>query len=248
MTGEPAHPFTLTNLTSHALFARIFRAASIASLNARPITQTGIDDHASLPQPYLRPVEENRRRRVRPPVGLGAPRARPWRPAVHRSARPLRPDPDRRRSGFAGLQDGRDRARRMGDPRRRRGQGARRRDRQRQPADRRDRDLRARDRSAVGGQGTAAAGVRRARLSRGHPPEIPLPRPAPRHAAQEHRGAHEDHRRDAQAHGGGGLHRIFDADPDGFLARRRARLPGAVAASIPASSTRCRRRRSSTSS
>ena len=98
---------------------------------------------------------------------------------------------------------GRDRARRMGDPRRRRGQGARRRDRQRQPADRRDRDFRARDRGAVGGQGTAAAGVRRAGLSRGHPPEIPLPRPAPRDAAQEHRGAHEDHRRDAQAHGRG---------------------------------------------
>ena len=123
-----------------------------------------------------------------------------------------------------------------------------RRDRQPQPADRRDRDFRARDRGAVGGQGTAAAGVRRAGLSGGHPPEIPLPRPAPRDAAQEHRGAHQDHRRDAQAHGRGRLHRILDADPDRVLAGRRARLPGAVAASIPASSTRCRRRRSSTSS
>ena len=34
----------------------------------------------------------------RSPVRLGASRARPWRPAVHRPARPLRPDPDRRRS------------------------------------------------------------------------------------------------------------------------------------------------------
>ena len=67
----------------------------------------------------------------RAPVRLGASRARPWRPAVHRPARPLRHDADRRRSGFAGLQDGRDGARRMGDPRRRRGQGAHGRDRQR---------------------------------------------------------------------------------------------------------------------
>ena len=117
----------------------------------------------------------------------------------------------------------------MGDPRRRRGQGARRRDRQPQPADRRDRGFRPRHRGAVGGQGAAAAGVRRARLSRGHPPQIPLPRPAARHAAQEHRGAHQDHRRDAQAHGRGRLHRILDADPDRLVAGRGARLPGAVA-------------------
>ena len=122
------------------------------------------------------------------------------------------------------------------------------RDRQRQAADRRDRGLRPRDRGAVGGEGAAAAGVRRARLSRGHPAEIPLPRPAPRHAAQEHREAHQDHRRDAPPHGRGRLHRIFDADPDRLVAGGRARLPGAEPHPSRASSTRCRRRRSSTSS
>ena len=48
--------------------------------------------------------------------------------------------------------------------------------------------------------------------------------------------------------GGGRLHRIFDADPDRLVAGRRARLPGAVAHPFRANSTRCRRRRSSTSS
>ena len=81
-------------------------------------------DHAPLPQPYLRRVAEIRCRYDSPPFRLGAPRPRPWRPALHRPARSLRPDADRRRPGFAGLQDCRDGARRMGYPRRRRGQGA----------------------------------------------------------------------------------------------------------------------------
>jgi hypothetical protein len=51
----------------------------------------------------------------------------------------------------------------------------------------------------------------------------------------------------APPHDRSGLHRIPDADPDRLSAGRRARLPGAVA-SIPASSTRCRRRRSNSSS
>ena len=69
-------------------------------------------------------------------------------------------------------------------------------------------------------EGTAAAGVRRAGLSGRHPPQIPLPRSAPRDAAQEHRQAHADHRRDAPAHERGRLHRIPDADPDGLVARK----------------------------
>ena len=66
--------------------------------------------------------------------------------------------------------------------------------------------------------------------------------------AQEHRRPHQDHRRDAPAHGGGGLHRILDADPDGILTGRRARLPGAVAAPSGQVLRACRRHRSSTSS
>ena len=115
-------------------------------------------------------------------------------------------------------------------------------------ADRRHRSLHPRARSAGRGQGTAAAGVRRAGLSRGHPPHAtassicaarrctPTSSSAPRSSL------------DAPPHGRHRLCRIFDADPDRFVARRRARLPRAVAASIPASSSPCRRRRSSTSS
>ena len=89
--------------------------------------------------------------------------------------------------------------------------------------------LRQRDRGAGAGRRTAAAGVRRAGISRRHPAEVPLPRPAPREAAPEHHDARRDRRFDAQAHEGAGLLRIPDADPDGVVAGRRARLPGAVA-------------------
>ena len=44
-----------------------------------------------------------------------------------------------------------------------------------------------------------------------------------------------------------GLLRVHDADPDGIVARGRTRLSLSPAASIRASSTHCRRRRSSTS-
>ena len=57
----------------------------------------------------------------RAPVGLGPSRARPRRAAVHRPARPLRPDPGRRRPDSPAFKRGRDGARRMGDPRRRHG-------------------------------------------------------------------------------------------------------------------------------
>ena len=66
-----------------------------------------------------------------------------------------------------------------------------------------------------------------------------------------HRQHHAPLRRDpqpAQPHGGAGLHRVPDPDPDRLLARGRARLPRAVAACIPASSTRCPRPRSSSNS
>ena len=50
------------------------------------------------------------------------------------------------------------------------------------------------------------------------------------------------------AHDRGGLHRVPDADPHLELAGGRARLPGAEPRASRASSTRCRRRRSSSSS
>jgi aspartyl/asparaginyl-tRNA synthetase len=56
-----------------------------------------------------------------------------------------------------------------------------------------------RDRSPVVGQGTAAAGLWRARLSGRRAPQVPLPRSAPRDAAQEHHHPHQGHRRHAQA-------------------------------------------------
>ena len=64
--------------------------------------------HAPLPFPHLRRAPRIRYRRGRPPVRLVPPHPRPWRRAVHRPARPLRHDAVRGRSGFPGLQDGRD--------------------------------------------------------------------------------------------------------------------------------------------
>ena len=76
-------------------------------------------DTAPLPLAHLRRAAQGRRRQHRAPVGLGASRARPRRPAVHRPARPLRPDPGRGRPRQPGLQDRRDGALGVGDPRRR---------------------------------------------------------------------------------------------------------------------------------
>src|SRR5471032_971890 len=47
----------------------------------------------SLQNPYLRPIAPRACRSGSPPVGLGPAQARPWQPAVHRPARPLRRDP-----------------------------------------------------------------------------------------------------------------------------------------------------------
>ena len=85
-------------------------------------------------------------------------------------------------------------------------------------------------------------------LSRGAAAEIPLPRSAPRAGAQEHHAARGRDRHYPPPHDRGRVHRIPDADPDRLQPRRRARLPGARPHCIPASSTRCRRRRSSSSS
>ena len=111
----------------------------------------------------------------------------------------------------------------------RRGRRAHGRDRQQGPADRRGRNPHRGDRDPDPGAGTAAAGLRRARLSGGDAAEIPLPRSAPRAAAPQHHAALEGHLVHPPAHDRPGLHRVPDADPDRVVARRRARLPRAVA-------------------
>ena len=57
-----------------------------------------------------------------------------------------------------------------------------------------------------------------------------------------------DHRLDAPTHGRSRLLRVLDADPDCVSARKARATSWCRSASIPASSTPCRRRRSSTSS
>ena len=72
-------------------------------------------------------LRESRCRRARQAVGLGAPQARPWRRAVRRPARPLRPHPDRRRRRTASRSRiARASARRIGGDGRGRGRRARR--------------------------------------------------------------------------------------------------------------------------
>ena len=187
--------------------------------------------HAPLSDPHLRRASRRRRRQDRPAVGLGAPRPRPWRAALHRPARPLRPDAGRRRPGFARLRQGRDGARRVGDPGRRQGEGAarpRRSTRTCRPA--RSRSSSARSRCCRRPRELPLPVFGDAGLSGGDAAQLPLPRPAPRQAAPQHHAALGDHRLDPPADDRRRLLRVPDADPDGVLARGRARLPGAVAA------------------
>ena len=103
---------------------------------------------APLSLAHLRRAAQSRHRQQCPAVRLGASRARPRRPAVHRPARPLRPDPGGGRPGQPGLQGGRDGALRVGDPGRRQGARAARGHAQPGVADRRGRGVRRRDRGA----------------------------------------------------------------------------------------------------
>jgi hypothetical protein len=193
------------------------------------VSKTFHDLDARLSHPHLRRPAGRRHRKPGPPVGLDPPQARPRRPGLHRPARPLRPDPAGAAPRDPGLRRGRAPARRERDQDRRRGRGPRRQRREPQPADRRDRDPRHRRRGAVGSRRAAAAGVRRAGLSRGNPPQAPLSRPAPRDPAQEHRAAQQGDPVDPLADVRPGLQRVPDPDPDGLVAGRRARLPGALA-------------------
>ncbi len=135
----------------------------------------------------------------------------------------------RRRSGFAGLRASREIALGMGGAARRRGAQAPGWHRKSRHADRTGRDLRRRDRGSGPGRRTAAAGLRRPALSRGHAPQISLHRSASREAAPEHHAARPYRRFDPHAHETGGLLRIPDADPDRLLTRGRARLSRALA-------------------
>ena len=123
-----------------------------------------------------------------------------------------------------------DAARRMGGADRRQGAPPPGRHRECRDADRPGRGLYPRRRGAGAGRRTADAGVRRSGISRGNPAQVPLSRSAARPAARQHHEARPDHRFDPPPHEGGRLLRIPDADPDRVVARRRARLPGAVAA------------------
>ena len=80
-----------------------------------------VSRHAPLPHPHLRRAPRQRHRQGRAAVRLVPSHPRPWRPAVHRPARPLRPDPGGRRPRQPGLQGRRDAARRMGGADRRQG-------------------------------------------------------------------------------------------------------------------------------
>ena len=156
--------------------------------------------------------------------------ARPRRPLVHRPARPLRPDAAGAAPRDAGLRRRRAPARRERHQGGRRGRGPRRLGGEPEPADRRDRGPRPGRRGPVRGRRTADAGLWRSGVSRGHPSGQPLPGPAPRASAQEHRPALARDLLDPPAHGRPGLSGISDPHPDGLVAGRGARLPGAVAA------------------
>ena len=73
----------------------------------------------------------------------------------------------------------------------------------------------------------AAAGVRRARLPRGHPPALPLPGSSARNPARQYPASFGDHRQHSAAHDRGRLHRVPDPDPHRVFPRRGARFLGA---------------------
>ena len=107
--GPPAEPEPkrLRALTKAAL-ACAFRAS-----DRRPQTET-TSDNAPLSQPHLRRAPRKRHRQRRAAFGLVPSHPRPWRRAVHRSARPLRHHPGGRRSRQSGVQGRRDAALRNG--------------------------------------------------------------------------------------------------------------------------------------
>ena len=177
----------------------------------------------------MRRAPRTAHRRNRPALGLVPPHPRPWRRAVHRPARPLRPHAGCRRSRQPGFQGCREAALGMGGADRRQGAQASGRNREPGNADRHDRSLHFRDRGAGTGRRSADAGIRRSGISGRDPAEISLPRSAARAAAQEHHAARAGDRLDPPPDEGGRLLRIPDADPHGIVAGRRARLSRSLA-------------------
>ncbi len=168
--------------------------------------------------------------------------------AVYRPARPLRLDPGRRRPRQPGLQGRRKAALGMGGAGRRQGPHPSGRNRKSRPAHRHGRSVRDRDRGVGPGGRIADAGIRRSGISGGHPAPLSLPRSAARAAAHQHHEARRDHRFDPPAHEGGRLLRIPDPDPDRIAHRKARGTIWSRRVFIPASSTRCRRPRSNSSS
>ncbi len=127
------------------------------------------------------------------------------------------------------LRAGREAAFGVGGALRRRSAQAPGRNRERRDADWRHRNLCARDRGAGPGRRAAAARLRRSALSGRDAAQIPLSRSAPREASRQHHAAWESDRRVARSHEGARLFRVPDADSNRLFARRRARLPCALA-------------------
>ena len=173
-------------------------------------------------------LRASRRRLDRPPVGLDPPQARPWRRAVRRPARPLRPDPDRRRAPAARRCKILDALRVesvvtiTGEVVAREGGGG-------EPEARRPaRSKSSRARSTV--QSAAAELPMPVAGEADYPEDIRLKyryldlRRERLHA--QHHAALGGHRLDPPADDRPGLHRVPDADPDRLEPRRRARLSG----------------------
>ena len=171
-----------------------------------------------------------RRRAARPPVRLVPSHPRPRRRAVHRPARPLRHDPMRGRSRFAGLRPAEKlRSEWVVRHRRRRAQAPRG-HRERRTCRPAQIEVYVREIEVLGPAGDLPLPVfgdqpypEDTRL------QIPLPRSAPREAARNImlRGRVVDSH--ARAHEGAGVLRVPDADPHRLQPRGRARLSRAVA-------------------
>ena len=190
-------------------------------------------------------LRDSRCRRNGPPVGLGAPQARPRPSAVRRPARSLRHHPDRHRHGIAGVQDARPDARGIGGHDRRRGRRARRPKRSTRTSPTGEIEVHARARSTV--QSAAAELPMPVFGEQDYPEEIRLKyryldlRREQLHANIMLRS--RGHRLDPPADDRPGLHRVPDADPDRSRRPKARATISSRAASIRASSTRSRRRR-----
>ena len=119
--------------------------------------------------------------------------------------------------------------------------------RERQPHQRQDRGAVPRARGAEP-ERHAAVPARRREPVGDHAPDAPRARPAPPDDAEEPDAALPRGDGGAQVPRRARLHRHRDADADQEHARRRARLPGAQPRATTACSSRCRSRRSCSSS